>query len=515
MIRSSKFDVTDQDITVARNNLEIIAGDKNGVNRDNSGWCYLIAPLFSFLTEPRFIRLLRKYKARYYYNGQLKPNWDFLKAMYGESYQTDEQLKKVIDILDTLCRHTNANGQLLPVYSEQQYSYQYNTKVLMDGITERQWITKSISSQYVYLVKLVHHIRNQGAIDDMKIMYNYLSDCTAIMSESPNVLSYSTTKKIINGQTVDLTKMKEDLERGLCIVACANGAHIFNIYQYKDENGNKCYRLLNSTPYASYSFKRITDALVAYTPETNQQECQKYWLCARTEEAKVVDKNKRIGIEKYLKTHNSYLDQPSNPLGFNNQNNKCHIMINNNKIPNGKCFKPQINSQKNNINMNMCFNPTMNNCISPNNFGNKPLNHINQNQLHNFIPNMMFNNGMNQVNSNKFFNNQIHNPLGFNNKNNQFNINNPFINQKNMPEKKVSNQHQYLRNLIIEYDNLCKKILSTDPNNQQAIQKNILLKKNNIWCNIQQYVNQHKNNKEVFTLYQAFLNRHPGRKPHH
>ena len=128
MIRSSKFDVTDQDITVARNNLEIIAKDTKGVNRDNSGWCYLIAPLFSFLTEPRFIRLLRKYKARYYYNGQLKPNWDFLKAMYGESYQTDEQLKKVIDILDTLCRHTNANGQLLPVYSEQQYSYQYNAK---------------------------------------------------------------------------------------------------------------------------------------------------------------------------------------------------------------------------------------------------------------------------------------------------------------------------------------------------------------------------------------------------
>ena len=461
MIRASKFDVTDQDITVARNNLEIIAGDKNGVNRDNSGWCYLIAPLFSFLTEPRFIRLLRKYKARYYYNGQLKPNWDFLKAMYGESYQTDEQLKKVIDILDTLCRHTNANGQLLPVYSEQQYSYQYNAKVLMDGITERQWITKSISSQYVYLVKLVHHIRNQGAIDDMKIMYNYLSDCTAIMSESPNVLSYSTTKKIINGQTVDLTKMKEDLERGLCIVACANGAHIFNIYQYKDENGNKCYRLLNSTPYASYSFKRITDALVAYTPETNQQECQKYWLCARTEEAKVVDKNKRIGIEKYLKTHSSYLDQPSNPLGFNNKNNQFNI---NNNI----------------MNQNKMFH----------NFGfsnNQLNNQINQNKpMNNFIPNMMFNNGMNQVNSNKFFNNQIHNPLGFNNKNNQFNINNPFIKQKNMPEKKVSNQHQYLKNLINDYDNLCKKILSTDPNNQQAIQKNILLKKNNIWCNIQQ-----------------------------
>lgn len=37
MIRSSKFDVTDQDITVARNNLEIIAGDKEGVNRNNSG----------------------------------------------------------------------------------------------------------------------------------------------------------------------------------------------------------------------------------------------------------------------------------------------------------------------------------------------------------------------------------------------------------------------------------------------------------------------------------------------
>ena len=490
MIRSSKFDVTNQDITVARNNLEIIARDTKGVNRDNSGWCYLIAPLFSFLTEPRFIRLLRKYKARYYYNGQLKPNWDFLKAMYGESYKTDEQLKKVIDILDTLCRHTNANGQLLPVYTEQQYSYQYNAKVLMDGITKRQWITKTISSQYVYLVKLVHRIRNQGAIDDMKIMYNYLSDCTAIMSESPNVLSYSTTKKIINGQTVDLTKMKEDLERGLCIVACANGAHIFNIYQYKDENGNKYYRLLNSTPYASYSFKHITNALAAYTPETNQQEYQKYWLCARTEEAKVVDKNKRIGIEKYLKTHSSYLNQPSNPLGFNNKNNQFNI---NNNI----------------MNQNKMFH----------NFGfsnNQLNNQINQNKpMNNFIPNMMFNNGMNQVNSNKFFNNQIHNPLGFNNKNNQFNINNPFMNQKNMPEKKVSNQHQYLRNLIIEYDNLCKNILSADPNNRQAIQKNILLKKNNIWCNIQQYVNQHKNNKEVLMLYQAFLNRHPGRKPHH
>lgn len=485
MIRSSKFDVTEQDKIVAQNNLKIIARDIKGVNRDNSGWCYLTAPLFSFLTEPRFIRLLRKYKARYYYKGQLQPNEEFLKAMYGESYKTDEQLKKVIDILNTLCKHTNANGQLSPMSHEQKYSYECNAKVrLPNDIITRQRITKTISSQYVYLVKLVHRIRNQGAIDDMKIMYNYLSDCTAIMSESPNVLTYSTTKKIINGQTVDLTKMKEDLERGLCIVACANGAHIFNIYQYKDENGNKYYRLLNSTPYASYSFKHITNALAAYTPETNQQECQKYWLCARTEEAKVVDKNKKIGIEKYLKTHSSYLNQPSNQQGFNNKNNQFNI--NNNIMNQNKMFH------------NFGF--------SNNQFNNQ----INQNQLHNFIPNMMINN-MNMMNQNN---------IQIGNRQNQVNmnkINNPFINKKNMPEKKVSNQHQGLKNLIIEYDNLCEKnkSLSANPNSQQAIQKNILLKKNNIWCNIQQYVNQHKNNKEVLMLYQAFLNKHPGRKPNH
>lgn len=397
MIRSSKFDVTDQDIAVARNNLEIIARDTKGVNRDNSGWCYLIAPLFSFLTEPRFIRLLRKYKARYYKNGQLQPNWDFLKAMYGESYKKDKQLEKVLHILSSLCRHTDANGQLLPVSHEQQYSYQYNAKVRSpNGITKRQWITKDISSQYVYLVKLVHRIRNQGAIDDMKIMYNYLSDCTAIMSESPNVLTYSTTKKIINGQTVDLTKMKEDLERGLCIVACANGAHIFNIYQYKDENGNKYYRLLNSTPYASYSFKHITNALAAYTPETNQQEGQKYWLCARTEEARV-DENKQIGIEKYLKTHSSYLNQ------INNNNN------------------PFVPGNNNFGNKNINFFPNQNN--------------MNNNKNHNFISNNNHASNKNHFNINNGSNNQ-------NNMNNMFNINNQQFQQMN----------SYIKNYLFLYN---------------------------------------------------------------
>ena len=85
-MQSSFFIYNQQDQAVARNNLLAMAQDvgtqdKVGVSSSNSGWCYALAPLRQFLADPRFIRLLRKYKARYYYNGQLQPNWDFINAM--------------------------------------------------------------------------------------------------------------------------------------------------------------------------------------------------------------------------------------------------------------------------------------------------------------------------------------------------------------------------------------------------------------------------------------------------
>ena len=87
-MQSSHFIYNQQDKAVARNNLLAMAQDvgtqdKVGVASSNSGWCHAFAPLRQFLADPRFIRLLRKYKARYYYNERVQPNEEFLKAMYG------------------------------------------------------------------------------------------------------------------------------------------------------------------------------------------------------------------------------------------------------------------------------------------------------------------------------------------------------------------------------------------------------------------------------------------------
>ena len=541
-MQSSNFDFiyNKEDQAVALNNLLAMAKDAGtkgvvGIGDNNSGWCYALAPLRQFLADPRFIRLLRKYKEHYYYNRQLRPNEEFLKAMYGENYKTNTQWKVANYILTTLCQYTDANGKLLSVQGpDRTYDYSFDTEVKdpKTGQYTQQRIDKHVDSPYVYLIRLVHTIFHTKKQNDPGVMYNYLSDCTAIMSESPNVLSYSTTKKICAGEPVNLAEMEKDLNKGLCITVAANGRHAFNIYKVQEHNKHN-YRLIGSTQHTGLSFSNLINAMTAISPNAEQPKDQQYWLCDKIKESQLKN-SKKAGIETYLKTHASYLNQPNNQLGFNNKklsnnqnnhnqfninnnimnqnrNNQFNIMNNNNKIPNGKLFKQKINSQKNNINMNMGFNPPMNNFIPQNNFGHQQFNNqINQKKpMNNFIPNMMNKNNMNMMNQNNIQIGNGHNQVNMNK------INNPFANQNNMPKKKVSNQHQALQNLINEYDNLCEnnKLLSANPNNQQIINNNCFVKEN-IWQNIKTYVNQHNNNQEVCDLYKDFLRRHPGRNPH-
>ena len=298
-MQSSNFIYKKEDETVARANLQLMIQDLGtqdvvGIGSNNSGWCYAFAPLRQFLADPRFIRLLRKYKEHYYHNGKLQPNKEFLEAMYGSNYTT-EHVINVFHILNSLCKHTDADGKLLPVHGQDKtYDYSFNTEVtnLETGERKQQTIYKHVNSPYAYLIKLVHTIFPEKKQDDPGVMYNYLSDCTAIMSESPHILSYSTTEQIYANQKVNLSEMREDLDSGLCITASANGGHTVNIYKAQEHN----YRLIGSTPHTGLSFSHLIDAIAAIHPNAAQPENQQYWLCAKITELQV-DNGKKAGIE--------------------------------------------------------------------------------------------------------------------------------------------------------------------------------------------------------------------------
>ena len=67
---------------IARQNLMRIAGDQT-LGDTNAGWCYLFAPLRSYLTNPDFLQALYNYKQSYCVNGKPTFNIEFLEAFFG------------------------------------------------------------------------------------------------------------------------------------------------------------------------------------------------------------------------------------------------------------------------------------------------------------------------------------------------------------------------------------------------------------------------------------------------
>ena len=247
-MQTTAFPYDNQDYQVARNNLNKIVNDPHGLGGTNAGWCYLLASLRTFITDPRFIGLLRRYKQKYFKNGQLTLNGNFVCQMYAKNANeiaNDIEAKHALDVINTLCRHTDTNGNLT-VDNNQNCKYQLGGPYIDP---QGQWHDGSVTihSPYAGLIRLVHRVVPYSTTDDPKVMFDILSDCTAIMSESINALTTKSTDEIKTGNYVDLTPLEVDLNNGKCITVGANKNHIFNIYK----SGNTYYT--TGGPQRSYT----------------------------------------------------------------------------------------------------------------------------------------------------------------------------------------------------------------------------------------------------------------------
>lgn len=292
-MQTTAFPYNHQDYQVAQNNLNKIVNDPNGLGGTNAGWCYLLAPLRTFITDPRFIGLLRRYKQKYFKNGQLTLNGNFVCKMYAKNANNianDIEAKNANDVINTLCRHTDANGNLT-VDNNQICKYQF-TPPYYDYI-QGKWYdgSETIHSPYAGLIRLVHRIVPKSRSDSPKVMFNILSDCTAIMNGNINALNTEWSEEIKNDNYVDLTKLEVELNNGKCITAGADYNHIFNIYK----GGNKYC----TTGGPQHSYTNLASAIKSLWGSLS------FHQCIHVIEGEV-DYYKKGRIEQYIKDTSSW-----------------------------------------------------------------------------------------------------------------------------------------------------------------------------------------------------------------
>lgn len=210
------------DRQTAEHNLDIIVQDRVAdLAGLQAGWCWAFAPLRSFLTNPLFLKSLRKYKARQCTGGAHHFNIDFLKTFFRGQENLDE-VRKCLWIVHLLCRATDANGK----------------------------ITKP---RLIY--DMVHEIFPMNDITGPEETLELLSVCNSIMTESLSAFKYEQIFYQMFNNNALFAQLEQKLENGEVLTLGDGTAHVFNIFK---KNGN--YYTLS--PYRQFANSR--DAITSW-----------------------------------------------------------------------------------------------------------------------------------------------------------------------------------------------------------------------------------------------------------
>ena len=210
------------DRQTAKQNLNIIVHDRVAdLAGLQAGWCWAFAPLRSFLTNPLFLKSLRKYKARQCTGGAHHFNIDFLKTFFRGQENLDE-VRKCLWIVHLLCRATDANGK----------------------ITEPRLI-----------YDMVHEIFPMNDITGPEETLEFLSVCNSIMTESLSAFKYEPIFYQMFNNNALFAQLEQKLENGEVLTLGDGTAHVFNIFK---KNGN--YYTLS--PYQQFANSR--DAITSW-----------------------------------------------------------------------------------------------------------------------------------------------------------------------------------------------------------------------------------------------------------
>ena len=258
---------------IARANLMKIAGDQT-LGGTNAGWCYLFAPLRSYLTNPDFLQALYQYKQKYFINGKLGLNGEFLEAFFGidqKNLQYNKEAVDACDIINVLALSTDKNCLI-------------------------------IDSGKIY--NLIHRLQSQPKYDDPRIMMNYLEKCTAIMNESLDTVKHNSMVVFNENNQYQLQDLENRLNSGECITVGASGNHIYNVYKNNGQyfvtgtNGLnvQAYSLQHAITYWKAQYQRNYDkngkVISVYKPFHG------YYTLSKGE---IYDENKRKRINEYYR----------------------------------------------------------------------------------------------------------------------------------------------------------------------------------------------------------------------
>ena len=202
------------DRQTAEQNLRIIVNDTNsygdGLADTNAGWCYVFAPIRSFLTNPAFIKSLKEYKRGHFVNGKHRFNIDFLRAFFGNI--ADREAEQCLWIIHLLCRATDNAGKIV------------NTRLIHD---------------------LAHQIFPNGATDDYVKPFSLLTKSMMILNEGIDTIWPAPTNMLERDSENVLENL---LNNGEVVTIGIDGNHIFNIYKrngrYFTTGSNHAYNSL-------------------------------------------------------------------------------------------------------------------------------------------------------------------------------------------------------------------------------------------------------------------------------
>jgi len=214
---------------IARTNLMRIARDQT-LGGTNAGWCYLFAPLRSYLTNPDFLQALYQYKQKYFINGKLGLNGEFLEAFFGIDQKNLRYNKEAVDLCDII--------NVLALSTDQ------NCLI--------------IDSRKIY--NLIHRLQNQYKYDSPTIMMNYLEKCTAIMNESLDTVKHNGMVTFEGIDQYQLQDLENRLNGGECITVGTSGNHIYNVYK---NNGQYFVTGTNGLNVQAYNLKHAITYWVA------------------------------------------------------------------------------------------------------------------------------------------------------------------------------------------------------------------------------------------------------------
>ncbi len=279
------------DRQTAKQNLDIIVHDRVAdLAGLQAGWCWAFAPLRSFLTNPLFLKSLRKYKARQCTGGAHHFNIDFLKTFFRGQENLDE-VRKCLWIVHLLCRATDANGE----------------------------ITKP---RLIY--DMVHEIFPMNDITGPEETLELLSVCNSIMTESLSAFKYEQIFYQMFNNNALFAQLEQKLENGEVLTLGDGTAHVFNIFK---KNGN--YYTLS--PYQQFANSR--DAITSW----GQHGINLYYLSPISLEHMYYDAvhnrtaiNRQLVADSLNANNYSMLQNQKNP--FEEINEIAEAMYENNQV---------------------------------------------------------------------------------------------------------------------------------------------------------------------------------------